>query len=489
MKEYTQRIKLLVRRGVPCDKKAEVWTHLSGAYYRLQQNPNFYQQVLADVFGARVPDKFYRKVPTFSLAPDAVPTSFEQVVPKHMLTQQGIKSAQRILWTINMYHPEIEYCPAIPRILSLLLLYLTESEAFTVLHELLERSRLQQNEGSTRWHLALTMKQSLTFTIVFKRLIYERWPAMGKHLDSLGFDIVPFFLPWFETLFFDAVPLHVILCLMGVFLSEGNKIMIRLGLALFKQNKKAVMLARSSDEVSSLLRSKCLALRDVQPVFKLAFGIYLNTEKHTQRKALRLKRAPTDDTHPEQDSPTAVFHRPRLNSSSEIIADHHFEAIWSWLPVRFRIQSPQLVFCTSEDGRSMTTLFSKCGLEEYRDNGMVFLIKAKNSNGQVTLLGGFCPTMFRESNTAYGTGECFVFTIEPEEHKYAWTGDNDQHIRSNKTGFHMGSGKEGPAISLSADLSDGMSYCSGSYGNPKPLSGGETFFSCLVLEVYSLVSS
>ncbi len=65
-----------------------------------------------------------------------------------------MEAAKRILWVLNQqYH--IEYSPLIPVVLSLLLIFLCEHEAFMVMRTLIERSKKTNTSKEIRWHLTL----------------------------------------------------------------------------------------------------------------------------------------------------------------------------------------------------------------------------------------------------------------------------------------------------------------------------------------------
>jgi hypothetical protein len=42
-----------------------------------------------------------------------------------------------------------------------------------------------------------------------------------------------------------------------------------------------------------------------------------------------------------------------------------FRTIWSWLPERFTIKTPQLIFTTLENGNSLNTLYNRIDLLEH----------------------------------------------------------------------------------------------------------------------------
>ncbi len=87
--------------------------------------------------------------PTFSNS-----TKLEEALPVHFISKAGMDAEKRILWVLNQqYH--VEYSPLIPVILSLLLIFLNEHEAFIVMRYMIERSKKSNNSREIRWHLTL----------------------------------------------------------------------------------------------------------------------------------------------------------------------------------------------------------------------------------------------------------------------------------------------------------------------------------------------
>ncbi len=70
------------------------------------------------------------------------------------VNKAGIEAEKRILWVLNQqYH--VEYSPLIPVVLSLLLVFLKEDEAFLAMRYMIERSGKTGNSREIRWHLTL----------------------------------------------------------------------------------------------------------------------------------------------------------------------------------------------------------------------------------------------------------------------------------------------------------------------------------------------
>ena len=60
-------------------------------------------------------------------------------------------AAKRIIWILNQQF-KIEFSPLIPIILSLLLIFLHEDEAFVVMKSLINRSTNTNTSTEIRWH-------------------------------------------------------------------------------------------------------------------------------------------------------------------------------------------------------------------------------------------------------------------------------------------------------------------------------------------------
>ena len=78
----------------------------------------------------------------------------EEVLPIDFINKEGLLAAKRILWVLNQQE-QIEYSPLIPAVLSLLLIFLNDYEAFIVLRKLIERSKKSNTSREIRWHLTM----------------------------------------------------------------------------------------------------------------------------------------------------------------------------------------------------------------------------------------------------------------------------------------------------------------------------------------------
>ena len=233
---------------------------------------------------------------------------------------------------------------------------------------------------------------------------------------------------------------------------------------------------------------------------------------------------------------------PRADNiaASTIIAPELWDRIWNAVPLRHRMRQPNLVFSTTNDGYSLTTLFSRC------EDLAPTILAVRTAGGAV--FGAYVSVAWsqrRSSKGYFGNGETFVFSLLPEVAIYPWVGCRDGPVGSTPesegeeeeeeveeeaqkagsgaslsaeermasttsersaapsfflTGDHdhlsvgggrvVGTGATGHAIDLTRDLKACCSAACTTFGNP-PLATAEEelSFSCAAVEVWELIVS
>jgi hypothetical protein len=143
MKEYGRNVAIvriptfikLIRVGLPNSLRGEMWEVCSGSIYKRFQNPEYYEKLHLDHIGFK------------SLSLDEIEKDLNRSLPEYAAYQnpEGIDSLRRVLAVIYVnkafsYHvPEIGYCQAMNIVVSVLLIYMTEEQAFWILTVITER--------------------------------------------------------------------------------------------------------------------------------------------------------------------------------------------------------------------------------------------------------------------------------------------------------------------------------------------------------------
>lgn len=100
------------------------------------------------------------------------------------------------------------------------------------------------------------------------------------------------------------------------------------------------------------------------------------------------------------------------------------------MPDRLTLYQPEVLFSTDVNGTSMKTLLNVLDELEY------CFIVVKTLQNEV--FGAFCSCEWierRNKKVYFGTGETFLFTIEPHENVYNWVGKKVKETEANQEMF------------------------------------------------------
>uniref|UniRef100_A0A8V1ANY7 TBC1 domain family member 24 n=1 Tax=Gallus gallus TaxID=9031 RepID=A0A8V1ANY7_CHICK len=338
-------------------------------------------------------------------------------LPTYCLNPHGVAALKKILICIGNLFPDITYSPALPSLVALLLHY-SEDEA-----QCFENiSRLIASNAPHTSYIDQSFLAHQASCMTFGDLANKHCPAAHKLIASTSENVFEVYSEWLSWLFRD-LPFSYAIRVFDVFLLEGQKVLYRIALALLKQYRLSVSSAQQEgSDTKAELQAFVQNIAQHVTVDKLlerAFGIRLFSRKEiwllqmANRKAL-MERGITM-VQGRQSFHLAV---DMQSFSSSIVSAQEMRIIWSWIPERFSLFPPLLLFSTSEDGCSLQRFYSCC--EGYEPTVLLL----KTTEGEVC--GAFLSSDWSErkknglTSGFFGTGECFVFTVRPEMERYEW---------------------------------------------------------------------
>ncbi|EPY88961.1 TBC1 domain family member 24 isoform 1 [Camelus ferus] len=388
-------------------------------------------------------------------------------VPSYCLNTRGEGAVRKILLCIANQFPDISFCPALPAVVALLLHYsIDEAECFEKACRI-----LACNDPSKK----LIDQSFLAFEsscMTFGDLVNKYCQAAHKLMVAVSEDVLQVYADWQRWLFGE-LPLSYFARVFDVFLVEGYKVLYRVALAILKFfHKVRAGQLLESDNVKQDIRTfvKDIA-KTVSPekLLEKAFAIRLFSRKEIQllqmanEKALKQKGITVKQKR--QFVHLAVHAE---NFHSEIVSVKEMRDIWSWVPERFALCQPLLLFSSLQHGYSLTSFSSASYQAENpgasdrlacRPPGQCSILAEKSAQAKVlqflptvpgsvsrfyfqceghepTLLlikttqkevcGAYLSTDWSERNKFggklgfFGTGECFVFRLQPEVQRYEW---------------------------------------------------------------------
>ncbi|NXK50368.1 TBC24 protein, partial [Chauna torquata] len=385
-------------------------------------------------------------------------------VPTYCLSPEGVTALRKILVCLGSLFPDITHSPVLPSLVALLLHYSEdEAQCFESISRLIASSAPHASyvDQSFLAHRASCM--------TFGDLANKHCPAAHRLIASTSENVFEVYSEWLSWLFRD-LPFSYAIRVFDVYLLEGQKVLYRIALALLKQYRLSVAPAElEGADIRAGLQAFARNIAQHVTVDKLlerAFGIRLFSRKEiwllqmANRKALA-ERGMTM-ARGRQSFQLAVDVQ---SFSSGAVTAQEMRIVWSWIPERFSLFPPLLLFSTSEDGCSLQRFYSCC--EGYEPT--VLLIKT--TAGEVC--GAFLSSDWseRKKNGAtpgfFGTGECFVFTVRPEMERYEWVFIKKPELAKAVPHSRQRSPSPAPASLLSSSP-DGPSTSSNRLAVPAP---------------------
>ncbi|XP_068440077.1 TBC1 domain family member 24 [Clinocottus analis] len=357
-------------------------------------------------------------------------------LPRYCLKAEAVASAHQIMNCVAGQFPDISHCPSLPAVTSLLLHFsVDEAQCFEHVSRM-----LACNEPGKRL-LDQTFLAYESSCMTFGDLANKYCTAAHKMIVATAQDVLEVYSDWQRWVLGD-LPFSHMVRVLDIYLVEGYKVLFRVAIALLKfyrkhkaeggQGNQQQDSSKVKDDIQAFVKGIASTVTP-EKLLEKAFSIrmlsrkeitllQLTNEKSLQQKGITVKQkrrnvqlALNPDTF-----------------SSEIVSAKEMRDIWSWIPERFALCQPQLLFTTSSHGCSLTRFYSHC--EGYEPT----LLLIRTTDGDVC--GAFLSTDWEERKRGgnklsfFGTGECFVFRMKPEMERYEWVVIRHPELAShNKT--------------------------------------------------------
>ncbi|CAD7941386.1 unnamed protein product [Amoebophrya sp. A25] len=251
-----EKIKELVRRGLPECLRGAIWQRLAQSRELRQKHPlNLYETL-----------KQKRNAPC---EPD-IRRDINRTFPKHVLycdrQAMGQEQLLHVLRAYSLFNPEVGYCQGMGFIVGLLLCYLSEEDAFYMVVSLLENYRMS---GLFKPNLPLLAKYFFQLNLLIKMHL----PKLYEHFLLQNVEPTMYASQWFMTVCVYNFRFSTVCRVWDIFLAEGVKIIFRVALAILKLNAD-LLLSQGFEDILQVLKTAPSSL-DTETLIQVALGIKL----------------------------------------------------------------------------------------------------------------------------------------------------------------------------------------------------------------------
>jgi len=162
-------------------------------------------------------------------------------------------------------------------------------------------------------------------------------------------------------------------------------------------------------------------------------------------------------------------------SGSTLLGGEDIIKLQTVMPNRYRKKDWKLLYSTNEHGVSINTFYRS--VEDISPT----LIVIKDYNGYI--FGGFATQPWKIYTRYYGTGESFLFTLQPQFSFFKWKQENNFFMFSKEDCIAFGGGKHF-ALWLDSEFENGSSADCETFGNTCLASKED--FRCLTFECWGI---
>ncbi|PFH37153.1 hypothetical protein BESB_036110 [Besnoitia besnoiti] len=405
----------------------------------------------------------------------------EDVTEFHvLLTEEGKEKARRLLWCLNALHGAIEFCPVLPPLACVLLLYFEEDATYVILHCLLKAAVQKERNNHDAPFMPFRRKDFVRFVKVITATISHRLPRLYAHLRSLTIDVAAWVARGVQDGFARMLPFDFVLRIYGAFLYEGANVFYRHCVALLKLLEPSLLACTNYEAAEDVLYNcgddPAVTLSGLS---KTAYRYKLRVDAPFHKLDVAFPTPYLMTTRMRQ------FHRPRLRHESRILQPRHWEAVWNWLPENQRMLVPTLQYSSDKHGMSITAMLQRLTL--FLRSPMLLVLMTTDQE----IVGFFSPFPLRlDAKSAASSAPLdisFVCQLEPEQEAFWWTGANALFM--NVTHKQIVIGGNDVAIFVDQDLRKGQSRKSASFGSPRLVRDELGDFLITLVEIWILKDS
>ncbi|XP_069826723.1 TBC1 domain family member 4 isoform X2 [Dendropsophus ebraccatus] len=288
-----EEIYATLKEGVPKCKRGEIWQFLS-VQYRLRHRLPSKQQP---------PEITYSDLlKQLTAQQHAILVDLGRTFPTHPYFSAQLGAGQLSLYNLlkaySLLDKEVGYCQGISFVAGVLLLHMSEQQAFEMLKFLMYDLAFRKQYRPDMMSLQIQMYQ-------LSRLLHDYHRDLYNHLEENEISPSLYAAPWFLTLFASQFPLGFVARVFDIIFVQGTEVIFKVALSLLSNNKDHIMACDSFENIVDLLKVNIPDMttdtmeKIITQVFEMDISKQLHAyevEYHVINDEMLETSSPSDDT-------------------------------------------------------------------------------------------------------------------------------------------------------------------------------------------------
>uniref|UniRef100_A0A7N9CJN7 TBC1 domain family member 4 n=1 Tax=Macaca fascicularis TaxID=9541 RepID=A0A7N9CJN7_MACFA len=242
-------IHTLLKEGVPKSRRGEIWQFLALQYRLRHRLPNKQQP----------PDVSYKELlKQLTAQQHAILVDLGRTFPTHPYFSVQLGPGQLSLFNLlkaySLLDKEVGYCQGISFVAGVLLLHMSEEQAFEMLKFLMYDLGFRKQYRPDMMSLQLRMYDGIQM-YQLSRLLHDYHRDLYNHLEENEISPSLYAAPWFLTLFASQFSLGFVARVFDIIFLQGTEVIFKVALSLLSSQETLIMECESFENIVEFLKS------------------------------------------------------------------------------------------------------------------------------------------------------------------------------------------------------------------------------------------
>ncbi|RZF38283.1 hypothetical protein LSTR_LSTR009006 [Laodelphax striatellus] len=254
----TEKLREMVRDGIPHSLRSQIWMRMSGALAKKQSYDMSYKDIVKSsnsdvlVTSKQIEKDLLRTFPANACFND--------------MSSTGVPRLRRVLRALAWLYPDIGYCQGSGMIAGSLLLFMEEEDAFwlmcTIVEDILPASYYSPSL------LGVQADQR-----VLRALIDSYLPEVDEVLRQHDIEISLITLHWFLTIYASVVHMKLLLRIWDMFFFDGSIVIFQIALGMLKLIEPSLKPLENSAQIFNALSDIPGSIDNIDNLFKVSWEV------------------------------------------------------------------------------------------------------------------------------------------------------------------------------------------------------------------------